>query len=125
MKLAPPAGAEPCKGRMCPRVPFKSLFAGKKRLLLKKQCGGGLRPPHAVLFSPKAAAQSLRGGFSPAPAKFAGGRAAASFTGGKTRGRYKISGGRTERRAQADMGRRGAFFFTNMPYPLAFSANLW
>ena len=60
MKLAPPAGAEPCKGRMCPRVPFKSLFACKKRLLLKKQCGGGLRPPHAVLFSP----QSRRANFA-------------------------------------------------------------
>lgn len=120
MKLAPPAGAEPCKGRMCPRVPFKSLFAGKKRLLLKKQCGGGLRPPHAVLFSPKAAAQSLRGGFSPAPAKFAGGRA-----GGFFRGRAAADNGEGGGYGQADMGGRGAFFFTNMPYPLAFSANLW
>ena len=120
MKLAPPVGAEPCKGRMCPRVPFKSLFACKKRLLLKKQCGGGLRPPHAVLFSPQSRRAKFARRLLACPRELCGRRAGGFFCGCAAADNGEGGG-----YGQADMGGRGAFFFTNMPYPLAFSANLW
>ena len=104
--------AEPCKGRICPRVPFKSLFACKKRLLLKKQCGGGLRPPHAVLFSPQSRRANFARRLLACPRELCGRRA-----GGFFRGCAAADNGEGGGYGQADMGGRGAFFFTNMPYP--------
>ena len=106
MRRGPPSAA--CSAFLPPKPPRK-VCAAASRL-----------SPRTLRAGARAASRRIGGEQRVSPRELCGRRA-----GGFFRGRAAADNGEGGGYGQADMGGRGAFFFTNMPYPLAFSANLW
>lgn len=115
VRRGPPSAA--CSAFLPPKPPRK-LCAAASRM-----------PPQSSRQKMRKRTADTDGGFSPAPQS--------SRAGGFFHGRAAVGNGEGGRYGRADMGRRGGrhkgaraakgrgtFFFTNMPYPLAFSAKL-